>query len=135
MIWWTPATGLAGIGDITVSRGIHNDIAAPGPPVAGVLQHREQQEMLDPHLTQVAALFQACDRTGREHLSAGSNLAIAGKVLGARRFRLVAFVVLDADCDGATAAEKRENARVAQEYAGLARGYDQQQMAHAFGLA
>jgi hypothetical protein len=49
--WSTEQCSVAGarLGEIRVAAGVNDDVAAPAPRATRVLEHRQQQPVLEPH--------------------------------------------------------------------------------------
>ena len=87
-----------GVGDVGVARWVHDDVPAPRPRAALVLEHGEQQEVLEPHHGQVRPLEEAARRRC-EHARAIAHLQVARRIGRLRLLVLVALVVLGVDAD------------------------------------
>ena len=59
-------------GDVDVARRVDDDVATPRPRAARVLEHRQQQQVLEPHHRKVAAALDGVDRRGLERRPARS---------------------------------------------------------------
>jgi len=76
-----------------------DDVPAPGPRTALVLQHRQQQQVLEPHDRQIRSPRDVVERAGCERRRALRHLQVALHVLRLRRLGFRALVVLDVDSD------------------------------------
>ena len=87
----------ASVGNARVAGRVDDDVAAPAPRAARVLEHREQQQVLEPHHGELRSSLDRLDRAACEDAGPLGDLDVAPQVARLGGLGLHPLVVLDGD--------------------------------------
>src|SRR5262245_3438619 len=85
--------------DIRVAGRMNHHVPPPGPPGSRVLEHRQHEEVFEPHRAELGPPLNRVGRTWPKYARPLGDLQVAPEVLWPRNLRLRPLLVLRVDSD------------------------------------